>query len=138
MKHSPHRPSTPFLPPQFDRLPPAPLDKTRLGQLIDLISNISFIAPSPAGRGRGEGTKYKDVPGFCKSAVLEDIRHHGHILTPGCYVGTAEVEDDEPFAEKMKRLVAQLRDHQAEAAKFDAAIAKNLEELECWNTVKAG
>lgn len=34
-----------------------------------------------------------------------------YMLTPGRYVGAAEVEDDdEPFEEKMKRLVAQLRE----------------------------
>ena len=55
---------------------------------------------------------------------------HGHILTPGRYVGAAEVEDDdEPFEEKMKRLIATLREQQAEAAKLDAAIDANLKEL---------
>ena len=52
------------------------------------------------------------------------------MLTPGRYVGaTVEDEDDEPFEEKMQRLVAQLREQQAEAARLDEAIAKNLEEL---------
>ncbi|HOZ24982.1 MAG TPA: N-6 DNA methylase, partial [Thermomonas sp.] len=74
--------------------------------------------------------KYEDVPGFCKSATLDDIRKHGHILTPGRYVGAEAVEDDgEPFGEKMKRLTATLREQQAEAAKLDAAIAANLKEL---------
>ena len=52
------------------------------------------------------------------------------MLTPGRYVGAAAQEaDGEPFEEKMKRLVAQLREQQAEAAKLDAAIAANLKEL---------
>jgi type I restriction enzyme M protein len=73
------------------------------------------------------------VPGFCKSATIDDIRHHGYVLTPGRYVGAAEVEDDgEPFEEKMKRLVAQLRGQQAEAARLDGAIEKNLRELGFW------
>ena len=80
--------------------------------------------------GANHDSPYEDIPGFCKSATLEDIRQHNHILTPGRYVGAAEVEDDgEPFAEKMQRLVAQLREQQAEAARLDVAIAKNLEEL---------
>jgi hypothetical protein len=58
------------------------------------------------------------------------IRKHGHVLTPGRYVGAeAQADDGEPFDEKMKRLVAQLREQQAEAAKLDAAIAANLKEL---------
>ena len=73
---------------------------------------------------------YADVPGFCKSATLADIRKHGHVLTPGRYVGAEAAEDDgEPFEEKMKRLTATLRAQQAEAAKLDAAIAANLKEL---------
>ncbi|MDS4068415.1 MAG: class I SAM-dependent DNA methyltransferase [Candidatus Competibacter sp.] len=90
----------------------------------------SFL-PSPSGRGAGgEGMAYQDIPGFCKSATLDDIRKHGHVLTPGRYVGAEAAEDDgEPFEEKMKRLAATLREQQAEAAKLDAAIAANLKEL---------
>jgi type I restriction enzyme M protein len=88
------------------------------------------ISPSPlAGEGGGEG-EYKDIPGFCKSATLDEIRKHGHVLTPGRYVGAEAQEDDgEPFEEKMQRLVAQLREQQAEAAKLDATLAANLKEL---------
>ena len=78
----------------------------------------------------GNAGEYADVPGFCKRATLEDIRKHGHVLTPGRYVGAEAAEDDgEPFEEKMKRLTATLREQQAEAAKLDAAIAANLKEL---------
>ena len=73
---------------------------------------------------------YADVPGFCKSAALEEVRKHGHVLTPGRYVGAEAVEDDgEPFEEKMRRLTATLYQQQAEAVKLDAAIATNLKEL---------
>ena len=74
--------------------------------------------------------KYEDVPGFCKSATLDDIRHHNHILTPGRYVGAAEVEDDgEPFKEKMARLTAALRGQMEDAAKLDRLIWANLEDI---------
>jgi len=83
-----------------------------------------------AWRGDPGAGAYADVPGFCKSATLAEIRKHGHVLTPGRYVGAAPTRgDDEPFAEKMKRLVAELREQQAEAAKLDAAINANLREL---------
>ena len=83
--------------------------------------------PPEAVDGR---TAYEDIPGFCKAASLEEIRKHGHVLTPGRYVGAeAAEEDDEPFADKMARLVADLRAQQAEAARLDAAIAANLREL---------
>jgi type I restriction enzyme M protein len=69
-------------------------------------------------------------PVFCKSATLEEVRKHGHVLTPGRYAGAAEQEqDDEPFDQKMQRLVAQLREQQAEARRLDEAIWKNFKEL---------
>jgi len=88
----------------------------------------STSSPPPlAGEGEGGGA---DVPGFCKSAPLEEVRKHGHVLTPGRYVGAEAVEDDgEPFEEKMQRLTATLREQQADASKLDAAIAANLQEL---------
>jgi type I restriction enzyme M protein len=88
--------------------------------------------PSTSGRGVGsEGVAaYRDIPGFCKSATLDDIRAHGHVLTPGRYVGAEEVEDDgEPFEEKMKRLTATLKGQFAESDKLEQAIRDNLKEL---------
>jgi type I restriction enzyme M protein len=83
-----------------------------------------------AWRGDKNAGEYADVPGFCKRATLEDIRKHGHVLTPGRYVGTEAAEDDgEPFEEKMKHLATALRRQQAEGARLDAAIADNLQEL---------
>jgi type I restriction enzyme M protein len=127
------------------------IDSRKLGTMIDRVhreltdDDLAKIAgtyhawrgdplshPLPQGEGRGEGgvTKYEDVPGFCKSATLDDIRKHGHVLTPGRYVGAEASEDDgEPFEDKMKRLTATLRVQQKEAAKLDAAIAANLKEL---------
>ena len=59
-------------------------------------------------------------------ATLADIRHHGHILTPGRYVGAAEVEDDgEAFDDKMARLTAALREQTERAIKS----LKHLNEL---------
>ena len=73
---------------------------------------------------------YKDIPGFCGSASLDDVARHGHVLTPGRYVGAeAQPEDSEPFEERMRRLVAELEVQQAEAARLDAAIAENLTRL---------
>jgi type I restriction enzyme M protein len=90
-------------------------------------------SPSPlTGEGKGEGEifEYADIPGFCKSATLDEIRKHGHVLTPGRYVGADAQEDDgEAFDEKMKRLTGTLRAQQAEAATLDAAITANLKEL---------
>ena len=83
-----------------------------------------------AWRGDEGAGDYADVPGFCRSATLEEIRKHGHVLTPGRYVGAEGPEDDgEPFEEKMRRLTTTLREQQAEGARLDAAIAANLRDL---------
>ncbi len=78
-------------------------------------------------RGEQKDKKYEDIAGFCKSASLEEIRKHEHTLTPGRYVGTAEVEEDsEPFDEKMKRLTSELAEQFKESDRLEAEIRKNL------------
>ncbi|RMF42141.1 MAG: SAM-dependent DNA methyltransferase [Deltaproteobacteria bacterium] len=73
------------------------------------------------------GSDYEDEPGFCKSAGLEEIAKHDYVLTPGRYVGAPPEEDDgEPFADKMARLTAQLREQFAESDRLEAEIKKNL------------
>jgi type I restriction enzyme M protein len=113
------------------------IDARKLGRMVDRThreltdEDIARIARTyHAWRGEKEAGEYNDVPGFCKSATLDEVRKHGYVLTPGRYVG-AEVRDDdgEPFGERMARLVEQLRKQRAEAAKLDEAIAANLTEL---------
>jgi type I restriction enzyme M protein len=113
------------------------IDARKLGSLVDRThrelndEDVARIANTyHAWRGEKEAGEYEDIPGFCMSATIEDVRKHGHVLTPGRYVGAEAQEDDgEPFEEKMQRLVEALREQQAEAAKLDAAIAANLKEL---------
>ena len=125
------------------------IDARKLGRMVDRThreltgEDIARIAdtyhawrnraPAPSKeeeRGEGGTDQYMDIPGFCKSATLDEVRKHGHVLTPGRYVG-AEVqeEDGEPFEDKMKRLTAEWRKQQAEAVKLDAAIEVNLKGL---------
>jgi type I restriction enzyme M protein len=207
------------------------IDARKLGTMADRVhrelteEDAAKIAGTyHAWRGDEGAGEYADVAGFCKSAKLDEIRAHGHVLTPGRYVGAEVAEDDlpaprpgcffvyaircdddsiyightdnlqrrwnehcagqgadwtksrrpirivhyeeyasreeavarekelkttngrrwlkeeiaagrarqaggEPFDEKMKRLTATLREQQAEAAKLDEAIARNLKEL---------
>jgi type I restriction enzyme M protein len=80
-------------------------------------------------RGDGDGT-YEDVAGFCKSAKLEEVRTHGHVLTPGRYVGAEELEEDgEPFEEKMKRLTTQLKEQFKESGRLEKEILTNLSQI---------
>jgi type I restriction enzyme M protein len=113
------------------------IDARKLGRMVDRThgeltnEDVARIANTyHAWRGEREAGEYADVPGFCKSAPLDEVRKHGHVLTPGRYVGAEAREgDEEPFEEKMKRLTTTLRREQQEAGKLDAAIAANLKEL---------
>ncbi len=95
----------------------------------DLGSPSACSASASAEQALGV-PRYEDVPGFCKAATVADIREHRHILTPGRYVGMAEMEeDDEPFEEKMERLTAELREQMVHGARLDRLIWANLEEI---------
>ena len=76
---------------------------------------------------RGESGEYQDIAGFCRSVDLAEIASHGHVLTPGRYVGAEEMEDDdEDFADKMQKLTEKLGEQMAKGAEFDALIRKKL------------
>ena len=77
--------------------------------------------------GRTPGATFCDVPGFCKSVGIEEIKKHDFVLTPGRYVGAADQEEDsEPFNEKMTRLTAQLRKQFEESDRLEGEIKNNL------------
>jgi type I restriction enzyme M protein len=70
---------------------------------------------------------YRDIPGFAKSATIEEVAAQGFVLTPGRYVGTeAAEEDEEGFYAKMTRLTGALREQMAEGAALDERIRKAL------------
>lgn len=107
------------------------IDARQLGYMKDRVlrdfrlDDITKVADTFHAWQQWEG--YEDVPGFCYSASLDDIRKHEHVLTPGRYVGAEEQEDDgESFADKMARLTAQLTEQFAESAKLEGEIKKNL------------
>ncbi|WP_372430266.1 N-6 DNA methylase [Vibrio alginolyticus] len=73
------------------------------------------------------GNTYEDQAGFCKSVILEEIKKHDFVLTPGRYVGAAEeLDDGVSFGEKMATLTAKLSEQFAESATLEAEIKKNL------------
>lgn len=114
------------------------IDARKLGTLIDRVhreltdEDIALIADTyHAWRDdKNCKKKYEDVPGFCKSAALDEIRSHGHILTPGRYVGAEEVEDDgEPFEDKMAILTVSLAEQFKESARLEKTIRDNLKRI---------
>ncbi len=76
-----------------------------------------------------EGT-FEPEKGFSAEATIEDIAKQDYILTPGRYVGIADVEeDDEPFDDKMKRLTGELSELFEESDRLQEQIKKNLEAI---------
>lgn len=79
---------------------------------------------------RDEKDTYKDIAGYCCNVSLAEIATHGHVLTPGRYVGAEEVEDDyEVFADKMQKLTKKLGEQMAKGADVDVVIKKKLRSL---------
>ncbi|MDH6532451.1 type I restriction-modification system DNA methylase subunit [Aurantimicrobium minutum] len=64
--------------------------------------------------------KHLDIPGFVKSATIDEIRTNNFVLSPQRYVGVPDAEiDDEPIEDKISRLSSELfqelaRGHQLE------------------------
>lgn len=69
---------------------------------------------------------YEDIPGFCKSATLDEVRELDYVLTPGRYVGLPEEDDDFDFEERVRKLTAELKEYMEESAKLDERIKENL------------
>jgi len=111
------------------------IDVRNMGAMIDrrhrelTDDDINKIASVYHSWRKKEG-KYKDIPGFCKSAKLEEIRKNGHILTPGRYVGTEEMEEDkEAFEDKMKKLTQELAGQFEKSKELEKEIKNNLKGL---------
>ena len=114
------------------------IDARKQGRMISRVqaelddAAITRIAETVAAwRGEVEAgasiTDYHDQPGFCRSVQRSEIAQHGHVLTPGRYVGAEAVEDDdEAFADKMQKLTEKLGEQMAKGAELDAVIRAKL------------
>ena len=117
------------------------IDARELGFMVDRAErslsdgDIARIADTfHAWRGtRSAGAKtltYEDVPGFCKSVTLAEIKAADYALTPGRYVGAADVEDDgEPIDAKVERLTKELLAQFDESARLERVVREQLERL---------
>lgn len=110
------------------------IDARKLGTMISRVQSelsdevIERIAATVAAwRGEAGAGEYQDIPGYCRSVPLAEIAQHGHVLTPGRYVGSEAVEEDnEAFAEKMQQLTEKLGEQMARGAELDALIRQKL------------
>lgn len=119
------------------------IDARKLGRLVDRTrreftdEEISLIAETyHRWRGTAEAVvaaglePYADEPGFCRSATLEEVRGHGHVLTPGRYVGAADLEDDGvSFEERFGALKAKLAEQFEDASRLSLVILQRLSKV---------
>ena len=76
------------------------------------------------------GNGYEDIKGYCKSATIEEIQKHKHVLTPGRYVGIPDEENDGiPFEDKMADLSATLKEQMEKEAKLNQEIKDQLSNI---------
>nr|NLR85750.1 SAM-dependent DNA methyltransferase [Rhizobium sp. P28RR-XV] len=113
------------------------IDARKLGYMVDRTrkefsdTDIEKVTSAyHAWRGEEEAGTYQDVPGFCKSATLEEIKAHGYVLTPGRYVGAADVEDDDvSFAERFSALQAKLEEQNITSSELFKTIQLSLKRI---------
>ena len=113
------------------------IDARKLGHMVDRTrkdfsdDDIAKIAGTyHAWRGELGAAVYEDEPSFCKAGTLDGIRRHGHVLTPGRYVGSAVVEaDDVPFEERFAELKETLAEQFAKAEELSAIIQTKLDRV---------
>ncbi|MFY0530069.1 N-6 DNA methylase [Archangium gephyra] len=113
------------------------IDARKLGRMLDRTQreltdeDLQRVASTyHAWRGDKAANSYRDIPGFCKAALMDEIATHGFVLTPGRYVGAEMSEEDgEDFALKMARLTATLSAQFRESERVTIAIRKNLRGL---------
>lgn len=99
---------------------------------IGRITGVFRAWRGEGGAGGAGAAAYEDVPGFCRSVGLEELREHDFVLTPGRYVGVAEAEEDpdaEPVEEKVARLTKELYGLFEESGRLEAAVREQLGRL---------
>lgn len=107
------------------------IDARNMGTLINRRTreltddDIRKIADTYHSWKKDDGS-YEDIPGFCKSATLDEVRELDYVLTPGRYVGLPEEDDDFDFEERVRKLTTELKEQMAESAKLDERIKENL------------
>jgi type I restriction enzyme M protein len=113
------------------------IDARQIGSMVSRTNkaftneDIATIADTyHSWRGEPDLPAYQDIPGFCAAVTLDTIREHNHVLTPGRYVGAADIEDDgEPLDQKIERLTKEIRDGLAKRAELQARVLAALDSL---------
>jgi len=104
------------------------LSKEDIQKIADTYHNWRNKFPSGGGVSEGRGG-YKDIPGFCASALISKVAELDYVLTPGRYVGLPEEEDDFSFEERFTALKAEFEEQLKEEARLNEIISANLSKI---------
>lgn len=115
------------------------IDARELGYLVDRaeralaneeVGRIGDAYHAWSGSVAAKDVVYEDVPGFCRSVSLDEIRAAGYQLSPGRYVGAATVgEDGESVDGKITRLSGELMAALDESARLDKVVREQVGRL---------
>jgi type I restriction enzyme M protein len=117
------------------------IDARALGYLVDRAERAltdeeivrigdTYHAWRGATSALAKGITYQDVPGFCQSVSLDDVRAAGHVLTPGRYVDAPTAQaDGEPVADRIARLTDELLEALDESTRLEQVVRRQVGRL---------
>ena len=110
--------------------------RAKLEEVFGPVGRASSRAAAPEAKtarreSRPTELTYRDIPGLCKAATLQEIAAQGWSLNPGRYVGVAagEAVSDEDFKEQLETLNEELETLNAAARELEATIAGNVSDI---------
>ena len=106
------------------------IDLKKRDRKASMSSKELKVAEEPASYGKSK-SHYRDIPGLCKAATIEEIAAQGWSLNPGRYVGVAPGEDlsDEDFKAQLVVLNEELETLNTQARELEETIAGNVAEI---------
>ena len=109
------------------------IDASNMGHLINRATrelsseDIEQIA-NTYHNWRNGTEQYHDIPGFCKSATLEEIRNNEYVLIPARYID-ANIEEETITKEQLDQLIAEFEKEIEEEQELNKTIINNLKRL---------
>jgi len=112
-----------FTPEQIEFL--ANIVRLYRGEKVENLSNSASMFKEHFGDGQ-----YKDIPGLCKIATIDEVEEQGYSLNPGRYVGVADKEEEDfDFKERLEELQEELEVLNSEAHELEEKISENVMRL---------
>ncbi|HPI30029.1 MAG TPA: N-6 DNA methylase, partial [Bacteroidales bacterium] len=92
--------------------------------------DISKVASTYHNWRTSTSIGHQDIPGYCKSVTIDEIREKNYVLTPGRYIGLPDEEDDFNFPERFNSLKAEFEKQIAEESVLNKTIMENLKKIQ--------